>query len=322
MNGCPTQTQKPLVSIVMPAYNVDDYIAQTIECLLCQTVGDLEILVIDDGSTDDTSNVVLACELRDERVRLFRTGNGGPSRARNIGIDKANGRYLMFIDSDDVVAPDFVETLISLLIKYDCQCSACGITTYRGEAAVVSGHHDPIIYDDYSVKYLALEKPRGFLANKAFLASLIADKHLRLREDIHQSEDMLFLLDYLSFCERAAYVEDIKYFYRQRKGSLTNTLKNENWFDVLTVFEAYKDRFTENPDGSEAVKRNFLPVAYEGKYRYRATGIENQNIKRRLKSMLDYCESSLYDQPLKIRLKMFFYRHCMSLIMYRRLSYV
>lgn len=320
MNGSFSQTQKPLVSIIMPAYNVEGYIAQTIECLLCQTVNDLEILVIDDGSTDDTSSEVHTYELRDDRVKLFRTENGGPSRARNLGIDKACGRYIMFVDSDDVVSPDFVETLINLLIKHDCQCSACGINAYKGLMPDEHARQETTIYEDYMVKYLALDKPKGFLCNKGFLASFITENSIRLREDIHQSEDMLFLLDYLSYCDKFAYTDDVKYFYRQRGGSLTNSLNNEHWFDVLTVFEAYRDRFSDNRDASDAVKRNFLPVAYEGQYRYRVIGDNNNSLKTRLDAMLDYCKPIAHTLPLVKRIKLLVTRYCMRLVIWKRLG--
>lgn len=105
----------PLVSVVMPAYNAADYIDAAITSVLRQTLKNLELLVVDDGSSDDTASVVARRAAEDQRVSLFRQANAGPGPARNTGFEAARGRFFAFLDSDDAWTPTFLERQVALL---------------------------------------------------------------------------------------------------------------------------------------------------------------------------------------------------------------
>ncbi|MHC4881290.1 MAG: glycosyltransferase family 2 protein, partial [Planctomycetota bacterium] len=102
-----------VVSVIIPSYNAKELLAEAIDSVLSQTLTDLEVVVIDDGSTDGTTEVVKAID--DPRIRYFYKDNGGVSSARNMGLDKAEGQYIAFLDSDDLYSPEYLKTMVTAL---------------------------------------------------------------------------------------------------------------------------------------------------------------------------------------------------------------
>lgn len=120
-----------MISIIVPVYQVKAYVGECVESLLAQTYANLEILLVDDGSTDGSGEACAAYAFRDNRVRVIHQENQGLSAARNTGLDQAKGEYVAFVDSDDAVMPDYIETLYELLCRYQADIAACGFV--RGE---------------------------------------------------------------------------------------------------------------------------------------------------------------------------------------------
>lgn len=133
------QQKTPLVSIIVPVYQVKEYISECVESLLAQTYTNLEILLVDDGSTDGSGEICDEYAVKDSRVRVVHQGNCGPSAARNIGLDLAKGNYVAFVDSDDIVLPDFVKTLYELAEKYRVDIAACAYIEWGSEGLAYSG---------------------------------------------------------------------------------------------------------------------------------------------------------------------------------------
>lgn len=309
---------KPLASIIVPAYNVETYIGECIEALLAQTFKNIEIIIVDDGSTDGTTDVINRYAAVDERVRFIRIANGGVSKARNAAIDMCVGEFISFVDADDAVATDFIETLITLFETTDCDCAACGVARFFDDRGPAFTSGEVSLYRDLNVQFCMLDKPGGFLCNKAFRASLIVENGLRLREDIVQSEDMLFLLDYFALCGCVAYADGMKYGYRQRKGSATNSLSNRHWFDIVKVFEGYRSRAAANPSACEKVAKSFLYISYEGMYRARKLGIVDIKIQNGLEEMVAWCKERCGATKASQQMKMAVYKHAMGFVMARR----
>ena len=115
----------PLITVVVPVYQVKKYLNECVDSLLVQTYTNLEILLVDDGSTDGSETVCDEYATKDARVRVIHQENQGPSAARNAGIDQARGKYIAFVDSDDVALPDFIKVLYGLLEKYQADIAAC-----------------------------------------------------------------------------------------------------------------------------------------------------------------------------------------------------
>ena len=306
-----------LATIVVPAYNAEAYIGECLVSLLIQTYKNLEVLVVDDGSTDKTAEVVQAHAVSDGRVRLFQNANHGVSFSRNYAIARGEGEYLLFVDADDVVAPDYVRCLVEPLLRGECECSAVGMTLFSKDSPAYSAGEVLSFYGE-EVFLACLEKCGGFLCNKGFLYSVVRKHDLVLDEGIAQSEDMLFLLNYLAFCKRLTFDTGIRYGYRQRRCSAANSHSNIKWFDAIAVYEAYKERLEGSKALSDAVRKAFLPVAYEARWRYRHCELDEEKLCTRISDMCVNCERGLSERPLGYRFKMFIYRHCMGLEMSRR----
>ena len=116
---------EPLISVIVPVYNVENYLDKSIGSILAQTYQNLELILVDDGSKDASGAMCDAWRAKDARIRVIHQTNGGQALARNHGIDEAAGAYLAFIDSDDWIAPDYLETLYRLLREHRAEISIC-----------------------------------------------------------------------------------------------------------------------------------------------------------------------------------------------------
>ena len=122
-----------MISIIVPVYNTSDYLEACFESLSAQTFKDIEIVAIDDGSTDDSLSICTKWAQKDQRIKVIHQGNKGSAAARNRGIDEASGEYLMFVDSDDFVSPDYVKLLNEETVKNNTDISFCN---YRYELCI------------------------------------------------------------------------------------------------------------------------------------------------------------------------------------------
>jgi len=118
---------KDLISVIIPAFNVEKYIHRCMESLIKQTYSHLEILLVDDGSTDETGNICDKYAQKDNRIKVIHKKNGGQSEARNYALDIANGKYITFLDSDDYISEDYIEYLYNLLKNNNADISVCGV---------------------------------------------------------------------------------------------------------------------------------------------------------------------------------------------------
>lgn len=119
------ECREPLISIIVPVYQVKEYLDECVESLLAQTYTNLELLLVDDGSTDGSGEICDRYAVKDDRVRVVHQENQGPSAARNAGLDCAKGKYVAFVDSDDIVLPDFIEVLYELMRNYQADIATC-----------------------------------------------------------------------------------------------------------------------------------------------------------------------------------------------------
>lgn len=216
-----------LVSIIIPAYNTEKYIENCLRSITNQTYNNLEIIVIDDGSTDETYKLCKSWENKDERLRIIKKSNTGVSDTRNIGIKLANGKYIVFIDSDDYVSDDYVETLVDNI--GDAQM-VCGEYYYVINGKIVT--HNSYLDDGSSESISNIDAVnlmhkknsfQGYLWNKIFLKNIILDNNIFFETDVKIWEDMLFCIQYLSKIEKVFYYNKPIYYYIKRENSALNS---------------------------------------------------------------------------------------------------
>ena len=123
--------QNDLVSVIVPIYKVEEYLRECVDSIINQTYKNLEIILVDDGSPDKCGEICDEYARNDSRITVYHKENGGLSDARNYGIDRCNGEYITFVDSDDVLKSNFVETLMGLIEEYDADVAVSGVKNFR-----------------------------------------------------------------------------------------------------------------------------------------------------------------------------------------------
>lgn len=245
--------KEELVSVIIPAYNVGDYIEECIQSILCQTYKNYEIIIIDDGSTDNTYDIGCNLAIENARLKIYHQENQGVSIARNVGMQKANGKYYIFVDADDVVAPQYIEVLVAGIEKADM--GMIGFTSEREVLATEA--NTSFIYDcatNIIENILCGTNYDGYLWNKIFQRTVIEKHNLKFSPNIVVWEDMLFVLEYLKNCNQIAISNDKLYYYRYREGSAVNNVRIEKYRSKYEVMvEIKSQKFGCTSDGRKRV---------------------------------------------------------------------
>ncbi len=221
-----------LISIIVPIYNAAQYLNQCIESILGQTYDKLEIILIDDGSTDDSAKVCRWYQERDSRIKLISQKNGGSVSARKAGLREAKGIYIGFVDADDYIEPKMFERLHQKLKELDVDFIHSGKITGNAihcnydEGIVDFTVHSRVEYfREHIFKTQKMDYP---LWSKLFKADLVKKAFLSLNDEQCYGEDLLCMCNYLSQCRKFYMLKEAYYHYRVHEG----TLSQLNWFDT------------------------------------------------------------------------------------------
>ncbi len=282
------------VSIVVPVYNVERYLSQCIESLLSQTIKDFEILLIDDGSQDNSGLICDEYAKKDSRVRVCHKRNGGVSAARNTGIDMATGQYIMFCDSDDYADVKWCEELLKHIEENPnswCFCG-CNVVDANGEMLQHNCVFQESTYmtmpisnywDTYKTNYSAL------LWIRIFETSIIKEHGLRFDEKMSLSEDVLFNLEYGAYCDKFAVVNLPLYNHRMYLNNeiehLDGKIPKEMFYTNKRIYTA-KRLFITEENSKEFETDMFYRFIGDMKAIARDTNISNKVKLKKLKEIL------------------------------------
>lgn len=232
-----TPLSDTLVSVIVPLYNVAPYLPACLDGLLTQTHRGLEVVLVDDGSTDGSGAVCDAYAARDGRVRVLHQHNAGVAAARNAGLDQARGAYISFVDSDDVVSPRFIETLLGA----GADIAQCGfVTELEGLRATDEADRPAPAFERMSSRdasrALQLDGTGtwGVLWNKLYRASLFDGLRFPVGR---QHEDEFVVWRTLWAAGGVAVTPEPLYFYRQRQGSIMAAGLTQKSLDALVAIE-------------------------------------------------------------------------------------
>jgi len=266
--------EKPMISVIVPVYNTEAYLARCLDSLLAQTYPRLEILLIDDASTDGSGRICEAYAAGDGRLRVSHfPANRGPSAARNEGIRRAEGEFISFVDADDHVEPDLLEKLYTSLSESKADISICGadgISLNSGNPAVFSGKE--------AVRCLARGMPFNLVPwGKLYCADLV--KSCLFDERIFYSEDLLFLYGVLQRAGRVSYLPDPLYHYVNREESQVHSGVSDRKCTALFVHDRIcKDASVRFPE----VLPDFQQIALDTNTRMAMLAMETELPRRRL----------------------------------------
>jgi glycosyltransferase involved in cell wall biosynthesis len=223
-----------------------------VNSLVNQTFKDIEIILVNDGSTDKSGKIIEEIASNDYRIKVIHQKNGGSSSARNKGIELASSKYIMFVDSDDVLVPDAVEHLYYCISKTDAD-----IVMYRNriEYYNVKGYEEePLFNKDITLKYddirekilpLFLEGPRmNAVWKNLYKRDLLTKGRLRFREGHVYGEDLIFNLEAFTLAKKILYTPKIIYIYNIRNGSITTSYPSISTSEIKTLYEEMKKYVT------------------------------------------------------------------------------
>ena len=214
----------PLISVIVPLYNTEKYIAECIKSIISQTYTNLDILVINDASTDNGRTIVCQFQEQDSRIRIIDLKeNGGITNARNTGLDNANGEFIAWCDSDDIYHHSFINTMYDILCKteadfVECQCvSGQDFNSQLFDNIKIDNIEYAIGGKDEFLKRFASHQLQTSLWSKLFADFRFPSNRLY--------EENLFYFHYYPVLKKAAYITTPLYFYRSRAGSIMKTLR-------------------------------------------------------------------------------------------------
>lgn len=212
--------KKPLVSIIVPVYNIEQYVLRCLKSLTEQGYRNLEIIVVDDGSMDKSGTFCDEFAKVDERVKVYHLKNGGLSNARNYGVKKANGDIIAFVDGDDSVDANYISVMVDEMNRSDADIVICGYNDVVPEAIVMNG-------EDATIKLLTRQENLEIVAwNKLYRKSLFVDNSIWYPVG-EKNEDSLTTYKLLEAAAKVAYVDKSLYHYMIREGSIMNKVKME-----------------------------------------------------------------------------------------------
>lgn len=213
----------PLISILLPVYNTSAYLHQCLDSVLAQTYTTLQVVLVDDGSKDNSLEICLQYAAKDSRVEVYHQENQGVASARNVLLSKIKGDYFLFVDSDDWIEPHMVEYLLSRAVAYKAEMVTCGMVKNDDEPSVVA-HEKSFTQDEVIKEFLRHVDFNGSLWNKLTDVTLLHNEP-KFHRGISYGEDALFCWELLKEAKTIVVTDCQLYHYRMNAASLSHL----NW---------------------------------------------------------------------------------------------
>lgn len=275
------------ISVIIPVYNTEKYLSKCLDSILNQTLKEIEVIVVNDGSKDNSQEIIEQYKEKDSRIISIIKSNGGLSDARNCGIEKANGQYLAFIDSDDYIDPVMLKTMLDLAEKHESEIVMCDLVKvdesgneFRDLPQSPQLPEKIILKDDFTI----FGEMSCFACNKIFKKSLF-EKH-QFKKEIHFEDIELIpklVLDstVISKINQPFY----KYFERQDSITKTHTAKGLDMFFAINAVSDYFYKSNYNTFATELKRFQII----QGYYSYLAyvAFVKDKNLKREMLDALD-----------------------------------
>lgn len=246
---------KPLISVIVPVYNGQDYLSKCIESIEAQTYQNLEVIIINDGSTDETEKVCQGLKKKYENIHLITLNDEGVSAARNAGIDASGGEFITFVDADDRLFPKLIDLLYESLTEAEGDIAGCSFAKWSSEEEwdrmeSEAGHEVQDKMPSGRYAYSAAEfltegilKGNSRCWSKLYKRSVIGD--IRFRKDLTIGEDMLFLVDLLPGAERIIEIPYKGYGYFQNPRGAMNRPFLPRYMDQITCWEIAREQIAK-----------------------------------------------------------------------------
>lgn len=284
------------VSIIVPVYNVEEYINGSIQSILNQTYGNIEVVLVDDGSEDSSADICKAFAESDGRVVYHRKQNAGVSSARNCGIELARGYYVMFVDSDDTVKPDCVERLVESIEEAQADLCICGydVLTDSGKTSIPAPD-DTLTGKVNITEYFSEHFLKGVTSSvcaKLYKKDLISSG---FDTDITMGEDILFNLEYFRSISKCRLIPDCLYMYNQQNpSSLVKNYKEIYFVQNKSVCAAWLNWMDET-GLDKSLKTNVYKRISEALVNYIIYVVTHGKTKDSVKAIKETLDDTVYE---------------------------
>jgi len=278
------------LTIVVPIYNAAKYLARCLNSLLCQNAKDYELLLVDDGSKDDSGKICDEYATKYEHIKVFHKENGGVSSARNLGIDEAQGEYITFIDADDFVGLNYFTTVFDYIDNKNTDLFVFNLFRERLDGRFVSKKL-PIENGSYEKVELLYEYSIGFnsfincSSTKILKTKILKENNIKFKSQMHICEDINFTLDYLERIKTFTINREALYFYARNGGSATQKRKMEYLKDYNYIFlKSLKILEKSNADKEiiDGVHELYLRKIFLNLYNLLTQKIKKEKIRKEL----------------------------------------
>ena len=313
----------PKVSIIVPVYNTEKYLEQCIGSITSQTIREIEIIIVDDGSREECAKLCDSLAKTDDRIRVIHKENAGPGFARNTGIEAASGEYIGFVDSDDYIKPETYDVLYNAALKTNADLVVSGITFVGGNTFGKSGEYQEKHYFDKETLFQKEDIKKLLLGvvgalphetddsrygvstcKNLFKRSVIVDNKLKfLSERKVMSEDAIFMVDFIKQIDRAVGIHGAFYCYRRNDESFSKAYRSDRFLMVQSFIAEIENHIKDVCTTNEySLYLNRLIQGYgrilcsQEIMHAKENGIKYSSLLERLKMI---CKSQMISEVLK-----------------------
>lgn len=242
-----------IISIVIPCFNISEFVGLTINSVLSQDYKNYELILIDDGSTDSTLSILESFEKANEKIKVYSKKNGGVSSARNLGISNSSGDYIIFLDGDDLLEMSALTKIVkSINLQKKVDVISFGFDI-KSKTEVIEKHSSTRLHDrffsgpDFLKLYLK-RHVRQCVSSFAVSRSMIYERNLWFDEDTHNGEDQEFQIKMLYNAYKVYYCSDVLFHYQLRLGSAVVSSPSINTLSLIDMYVRVNDGFSDKND--------------------------------------------------------------------------
>ena len=316
--------ENPKVSIIIPVYNVEQYLRQCLDSVINQTYKNLEIICVDDGSTDNSGKICEEYTLKDNRIKVIHKENGGISSARNVGLGVLVGKYVSFVDADDYLENNFIEKLVEVRADITL-CSFYKEYPFNSEKNIITNAKISKTKDEFICDILSFQKATGCAWARLFNAKFLKENNLLYDESLKVAEDADFSLRTAHYNSQIVYIPEVLYHYNFSSGSIVRKF-NKSYFECykksLNKMEHIIDKTKYLIQWNNFVAHHLLLICVN--YCFNLSNKNSYNKKKQmLKEVLkeEMFENSvkvscLRDFPLSKRITLFCLKHNIYFVVY------
>lgn len=276
---------RKLITVVVPVYNSARYLDRCIQSIIKQTYKNIEVILINDGSIDESLKICLKYEKKDNRIKVINKENSGVSCTRNIGIEASRGDYIVFVDSDDFLKYDMIEKLVGVQLMSKNNITFCGFNTidYMGNSKKVNIEKSlSIEIEEFFKKYIHVFFENILILplwNKIFELSVIKNNNIKFKEDFSMFEDTIFILEYLNNVKGISYINETLYNYCANQQSITSKYRYKTYESFKYFWKFTKESVLKYDVERECylrLKSNFIDRYFVIMKSYYISGEDNK----------------------------------------------